>query len=58
MSKGRLHLRPYNEKSATINHIIIFTNTAMLVTYTAKYTKTNSGYMGQLIEWQKVITEG
>jgi predicted RNase H-like HicB family nuclease len=30
----------------------------MLTTYTAKYTKTNSGYMGQLIEWQEVITEG
>ncbi|MBE9057108.1 type II toxin-antitoxin system HicB family antitoxin [Sphaerospermopsis sp. LEGE 08334] len=30
----------------------------MLTTYTAKYTKVNSGYMGQLIEWQEVITEG
>ncbi|WP_414526494.1 type II toxin-antitoxin system HicB family antitoxin [Nodularia chucula] len=30
----------------------------MLITYTAKYTKINSGYMGQLIEWQEVITEG
>lgn len=30
----------------------------MLTTYTAKYTKINSGYMGQLIEWQEVITEG
>lgn len=30
----------------------------MLITYTAKYTKTNSRYMGQLIEWQEVITEG
>lgn len=30
----------------------------MLTTYTAKYTKTNNGYMGQLIEWQEVITEG
>ncbi len=26
--------------------------------YTAKYTKLNSGYMGQLIEWPEVITEG
>jgi predicted RNase H-like HicB family nuclease len=48
----------HNKKSATINHIIILTNIAMLITYTAKYTKTNSGYMGQLIEWQEVITEG
>jgi predicted RNase H-like HicB family nuclease len=30
----------------------------MLTTYTAKYLKTNSGYMGQLVEWQEVITEG
>ncbi len=30
----------------------------MLVTYTAKYTKTESGYMGQLIEWTEVVTEG
>ncbi|MEA5619631.1 type II toxin-antitoxin system HicB family antitoxin [Cronbergia sp. UHCC 0137] len=29
----------------------------MLITYTAKYTKINSGYMGQVIEWQEVITE-
>jgi len=26
--------------------------------YTAKYTKTSSGYMGQLVEWPEVITEG
>ena len=26
--------------------------------YTAKYTKLQSGYMGQLIEWPEVITEG
>ncbi len=30
----------------------------MLNTYTAKYTKINSGYMGQLVEWPEVITEG
>lgn len=30
----------------------------MLTTYTAKYTKTDSGYMGQLIEWPEVVTEG
>ena len=30
----------------------------MLLNYTAKYTKIDSGYMGQLIEWQEVITEG
>jgi predicted RNase H-like HicB family nuclease len=26
--------------------------------YTAKYTKVSSGYMGQLVEWPEVITEG
>jgi predicted RNase H-like HicB family nuclease len=29
----------------------------MLSSYTAKYLKINSGYMGQLIEWPEVITE-
>jgi len=30
----------------------------MLQTYTARYTKIDSGYLGQLIEWPAVITEG
>ena len=30
----------------------------MLCTYTAKYTKVPSGYMGQLVEWPEVVTEG
>ena len=30
----------------------------MLNTYTAKYTKIESGYMGQLVEWPEIITEG
>ena len=30
----------------------------MISNYTAKYTKINSGYLGQLIEWPEVITEG
>ena len=30
----------------------------MLNTYTAKYTRITSGYMGQLIEWPEVLTEG
>ena len=30
----------------------------MVRSYTAKYTKINSGYMGQLVEWPEVITEG
>jgi len=31
---------------------------AMVISYTAKYTKISSGYMGQLVEWPEVITEG
>lgn len=30
----------------------------MLKTYTAKYTKIASGYLGQVVEWPEVITEG
>jgi predicted RNase H-like HicB family nuclease len=30
----------------------------MLSNYKAKYTKISSGYMGQLLEWPEVITEG
>jgi len=29
-----------------------------MVNYTAKYTKIESGYLGQLIEWPEVVTEG
>jgi len=29
-----------------------------MVSYTAKYTKISSGYMGQLVEWPEVVTEG
>lgn len=27
-------------------------------TYAAKYTKFDSGYVGQLVEWPEVVTEG
>ncbi|MDQ7825415.1 MAG: type II toxin-antitoxin system HicB family antitoxin [Candidatus Eremiobacteraeota bacterium] len=30
----------------------------MVNNYTAKYTKISSGYMGQLVEWAEVVTEG
>jgi len=30
----------------------------VLKRYTAKYTKISSGYMGQIVEWPEVITEG
>ena len=30
----------------------------MLNTYTAKYIRIKKGYMGQLIEWPEIITEG
>lgn len=29
-----------------------------MINYTAKYTKIDSGYMGQLVEWPEVLTEG
>ncbi|MEW6220299.1 MAG: type II toxin-antitoxin system HicB family antitoxin [Thermodesulfobacteriota bacterium] len=29
-----------------------------MTTYTAKYSKVESGYMGQLVEWPEVVTEG
>jgi predicted RNase H-like HicB family nuclease len=30
----------------------------MIKSYTAKYVKIQSGYMGQLVEWPEVVTEG
>lgn len=30
----------------------------MLRRFTARYTKIDSGYMGQLVEWPQVVTEG
>ena len=30
----------------------------MMKTYTAKYTRTTTGCMGQLAEWPEVVTEG
>ena len=30
----------------------------MFVNFTARYTKISSGYLGQLIEWPEVVTEG
>ena len=30
----------------------------MLCNYTAKYTRLTAGYMGQLVEWPEVVTEG
>ncbi len=30
----------------------------MINSYTARYIKTDSGYMGQLVDWTEVITEG
>jgi predicted RNase H-like HicB family nuclease len=30
----------------------------MVRNYTAKYTKIDAGYLGQLIEWPEVVTEG
>ncbi len=32
--------------------------TTMLTNCTARYTRIKSGYLGQLIEWPEVVTEG
>ena len=32
-------------------------NQPELRTYTARYTKLNRGYMGQLVDWPEVVTE-
>ena len=32
--------------------------TKMTNSYTAVYSRTSSGYMGQLVEWPEVVTEG
>ncbi len=29
-----------------------------MINFTAKYIKIDSGYMGQLVEWPEVVTEG
>ena len=29
-----------------------------MINYTAKYTKIAAGYLGQLVEWPEVVTEG
>ena len=30
----------------------------MLCNYTAKYVKISLGYLGQLVEWPEIVTEG
>jgi len=30
----------------------------VILNFTAKYTKIDSGYMGQVVEWPEVVTEG
>lgn len=37
---------------------LILIKGAYMVGYTARYLKTESGYMGQLLEWPEVVTEG
>jgi predicted RNase H-like HicB family nuclease len=44
-------LQPY-----AISHNI--TEKVRIMAYMARYTKIPSGYMGQLVEWPEVITDG
>ncbi len=30
----------------------------MISSFTAKYTKIDAGYMGQVVEWPEIVTEG
>ena len=36
----------------------LMTRRSAMVNYTAKYTKIGSGYMGQIVEWPGIVTEG
>jgi len=38
--------------------IDILGDCAIIVNYTTKYTKINSGYIGQPVEWPEVVTDG
>jgi len=40
------------------NILLIVGIGAYMVGYTARYVKTEHGYMGQLLEWPEVVTEG
>ena len=46
---GKSHLKSQDSTGGKCN---------MLLNYMAKYTKIESGYMGQVIEWPEVVTEG
>jgi len=38
--------------------IDILGDCAIIVNYTTKYTKINSGYIRQIVEWSEVVTDG
>jgi len=44
---------------AGINGSILFSREAAMTSFfTAKYVPIDSGYMGQIVEWPEVVTEG
>jgi len=47
-----------NQNNYNIEKFTFFRKLRKMINFTAKYTKINSGYMGQLVEWPEVITEG
>jgi predicted RNase H-like HicB family nuclease len=47
-----------NKESLTPHSLNRKQEAKMLLNYTAKYSKIDSGYMGQLVEWPEVVTEG
>lgn len=44
--------------STPLSSTIISWRQKMFTAFTAKYSKIDSGYMGQLVEWPEVVTEG
>lgn len=53
ISKSHYILTPAGKQFVLLKGFLV-----MFSTYTVKYTKIKSGYMGQLVEWPEVVTEG
>jgi predicted RNase H-like HicB family nuclease len=56
--KSQITLQIDSEVLEWFRGLAVGYNQAMVRSYTAKYTRIDSGYMGQLVEWPEVVTEG
>jgi predicted RNase H-like HicB family nuclease len=56
--KKYITLRVLSASSAAGGETISGEEVYEMINYTAKYTKIESGYMGQLVEWPEIVTEG